>query len=309
MPKYVNRYLRLKVWPNGAKEPITFTQDWKITFNVRKCASAITVSYNTAEINIYNMTPQLRDLLSQKYMIVELEAGYLDDYTTIFAGYLYNLITVKNATELVTTLYCGSNTQAFGKTVNKCVQNVSVTDLIAQLCEEYGVSYRLPFKRDDVVQKSYTGSFGRVLALICKEYDILWTIENGQALFRDRKVAENQVKNSEVRVFTPISGLLGNPQVTEVGVRIHTLMHPALQVTDYFRLEAPYTEYSINNISTTPGLILGNDLNVYAHITTHTYNGLYMALSINVSGDTRGNAWYTDVEGSKIWPQQNDEQQ
>lgn len=304
MPDYVNRYLRLRVWPEGAPDPIVFTQDWKITYRVRKCASATTMSYNTAEISVYNMSSELRNLIAKQYLVVELDAGYINDHSIIFTGFLYNVITVKQTTEMITTLYCASDTQAYGKQVNKCVQNMTVTDLLSQLCEEYGVNYCLPFKRSDVVQKSYTGSFGRVIALICKEYDISCALDNGQLLFKDKRAETEEVINSEIKVFTPSSGLLGNPSVTEKGVRIRALLQPSLQVNDYFRLEAPYADYALSNIENTPGLVLGDELNVYAHIDTKTYNGVYMALSIIDTGDTRGNSWYTDVEGSKLWPEQ-----
>lgn len=304
MPDYFNRYLTLKVWPSGAKDPITLTQDWKITYKVKKCSSAVTMSYNTAEISIYNATSEIRELIAQKYNVVELDAGYVSNHGVIFSGYLYNLVTVKNNTDIVTTLYCATNTQIYGETVNKCVQNVLVTDLIAQICEEHGVSYRLPFKRNDVVQKSYTGSFGKVIAQICREYDISCGLDNGELLFRDRKTTEGDISKSEIKVLTPSSGLLGNPTVTERGVKVKSLLQPFIQVNDYFRLEAPYANYAINNISNTPGLILGNELNVFAHIDTHNYNGVYMALSLTESGDTRGNSWYTEIEGSKVWPEQ-----
>lgn len=304
MSEYVNRYLRLRIWPEGATDPIVFTQDWKITYRVRKCSSATTMSYNTAEISVYNMTTELRSLIAKKYNVVELDAGYINNHSIIFSGYLYNLATVKQTTELVTTLYCATNTQVYGRPVNKCVQNITVTDLISQLCQEYGVTYRLPFTRSDVVQKSYTGSFGRVIALICKEYNISCALDNGQLLFKDKTAKTKEVEKQEIKVFTPSSGLLGNPSVTEKGIRIRALLQPSLQVNDYFRLEAPYAEYAVNNLSNTPGLVLGDELNVYAHIDTKTYNGVYMALSIIDSGDTRGNSWYTDVEGSKLWPEQ-----
>lgn len=301
MTKYANRYLSLRMWPDGSKEPITLGVDWKIDFRVRKCSSAVTMSYNIAEISIYNATSKLIELISQKYTIIELDAGYLSSHGVIFSGYLYNLITTKQKTEMVTTLYCATNTQVYGKTVNKCVQNMSVTDFLAQLCEEYGVSYRLPFKRNDIVQKSYTGSFGRVISLICKEYSISCALDNGQLLFKDKSATQEEIKKSEIKVFSPSSGLLGNPTVTEKGVKVKLLLQPFIQVNDYFRLESKYANYALNNLSNTPGLVIGNDINAFAHIDTHNYNGLYMALSVIDSGDTRGNSWYTEIDSSKVW--------
>lgn len=304
MPNYINRYLRLSITPDKANEPVIFGQDWKITFRVRKCASASILSYNQAEISVYNMTSEMRNMLSTKYMPVTLDAGYESMHGIIFTGSVYNITTVKRATELITTFYCVSDTRAYENLVNECVSNITVKDLIARLCEQYGVSYSLQTTRNDVVQRSYTGVFSRIIALICYEYGISCALDNGQLIFKDKKSDEQTISSSNIKVYTPNSGILGNPTVTEIGIRFKALLQHDLQVNDYFRLEAPYAEYNLNELQRAPGMVEGGNVNALAHIDTHTYNGAYMVLNLIETGDTRGNSWYTEVEGSRIWPKQ-----
>ena len=304
MPNYINRYLMLNIWPENSLEAISFGVDWKITFRIKKCASSDFLSFNMAEISVYNMSSELREKLSSKNLLIELNAGYDSMHNVVFSGRVNNVTTVKQTTELITTFYCVSDTRSYTDLVNICVQNVSVTDLIAQLCDKHGVSYRLPFKRTDVVKKSYTGPFSKVIALICHEYGISCAMDNGQLLFRDRKATEETLDNAIIKVYTPNSGMIGNPTVTEVGVRFKALLQSDLKINDYFRLYAPYADYNLNSLDTRPNAVVGNELNAMAHIDTRTYNGAYMVLNLTMNGDTRGNAWYTDVEGSRIWPKQ-----
>ena len=300
MPNYINRYLRLSIWPENANEPAVFGQDWKITFRVRKCASATFMSYNTAEISVYNMTTALQEKLSKRYLAVKLDAGYESMHDFIFVGYVYNAVTTKRTTDLITTFYCVSNMQAYEKLINECVNNMTVKDLIEKLCKENGISYSVQTKRKDVVQRSLTGTLGKTLTKLCSEYKITMSLDNGKLVFKDEEVPAETLHKSDIKVFTPNSGMLGNPTVTEVGIRFKSLLQPGLQVNDYFRLEAPYADYNLSNLNTAPGMVEGGSVNAYAHIETHTYKGVYSALSIVSSGDTRGNAWYTEVEGRRV---------
>ena len=38
-------------------------------------------------------------------------------------------------------------------------------------------------------------------------------------------------------------------------------MLPSLQVTDYFKLEAPYAEYNLNELTARPNTVIGDELN------------------------------------------------
>lgn len=300
MPEYINRYLRLTFKREKYTNTITMDESWKVTFRIRKYAAADILSFNTAEISVYNMTSELREMLAVKNTSVKLEAGYAGMHNTIFTGIVNNVATTKQATELVTTFYCQSDTRAYENLVQECVQNITVTDLLKKLCEDRGISYRLPFTRQDVIKQSYTGTFSKVVALICHDYGISLALDNGVIIFRDKKQTANDVEASMIKVYTPTSGILGNPTVTEVGIRFKALMQPSLKINDYFRLEAPYADYNLNSLETRANTVLGDELNTAVHVDTRSYKGVYMALSMTFSGDTRGNSWYTDVEGARL---------
>lgn len=300
MPEYINRYLRLTFKRENYLNTITVDESWKVTFRIRKYAAADILSFNTAEISVYNMSSELREMLSVKNTAIKLEAGYSEIHNTIFTGIVNNVATTKQSTELITTFYCQSDARSYEDLVQECVQNITVTDLLKKLCEERGVSYRMPFNKQDVVKQSYTGTFSKVVAMICHEYDISLALDNGVLIFRDKKQTVNDINNSLIKIYTPTSGILGNPTVTEVGIRFRALLQPSLKIHDYFRLEAPYADYNLNALETRANTVIGTELNTAVHIDTRSYKGVYMALSMTISGDTRGNSWYTDVEGARL---------
>lgn len=310
--RYVDRYLRMIMRrpmimssgkaSNSMARIYVFNRDWKIVFRIRKAASSDFLSFNTAEISVYNMTATMRKELSTKGITVTLTAGYQELKDCIFEGTVNNVTTVKNGTDLITTFYCTGDTSAYSEGVSIAPRNITVTQLLANLCNEHGVPYKLPFNRSDIVSKSYIGTFSRVIALICHDYKISAGLDNGTLLFKDKNVTQEEVRVTDSIQLTPNTGMLGNPTVTQQGANVHAFIQPTIKVNDYFTLYAPYADYNLTNLTLTPGMVYGDNLNAIAHIDTHNYNGLYMALSIVHNGDTRGNSWYTDIQGSRIWP-------
>lgn len=312
---YVDRYLRLTVRQpfiagrpasDGASSNIAqtfiFDQNWKIVFRIRKNASATFLSFNTAEISIYNMTSAMRQALSLPGTTVSMVAGYKDYKGSIFEGVINNLTTVKQGTELVTTLYCSGDATNYDKGCSISPQNITVTQLLANICNLNGITYKLPFSRSDVVSKSYNGTVSQVIAQICYDFAISAGLDDGVLIFKDKNVTQEQISETDAIRLTPDSGLLGNPTVTDSGMNVHAFIQPTIKVNDYFTLYAPYADYNLGNLTLRPNAVRGDNLTALAHIDTRNYNGVYMALSIIHNGDTRGNSWYTDIQGSRIWP-------
>lgn len=297
----VGRYLDLQFKVPGQDNGPRFNVDWKIAFTINKAASSNFLSFNTAEIAIYNMKAETISLVAQRGVTVWLDAGYETNHGVIFSGVVNNVTTTKRGPDIITTFYCTSDTFAYSQPIERTVQNVLVTDLIKQLCDSVGASYKILVNRKDVVKSSYSGPFSKVLAMICADYDIVCSLDNGFLNFTDRNLSGEQAENNLQLTFTPETGMIGNPQVTETGISFRNLITPKLMVNDIFSLYAPYAEYNLNELTRTPNKVLGGELNAFAFLDTHNYNGTFMALSIKFNGDTRGNAWYLNVEGSRIW--------
>lgn len=297
---YANRYLNLTL-RSAQGRGYTFGVDWKITFRVRKSASSNYLSFNQTEISIYNMTSDYRTLVAQEGFTVTLDAGYMDKHAIIFDGVVNNITHTKNGLDIITTLYCSSSVRNYDNPVQLSMQNITVTDLLKKICEENDVSYVLPFTRADVVTKSYSGTLARVIAMLCFDYDLSAGIDNGVLIFKDKKRTSDEISTPEIYTFTPLTGVLGSPTINERGVSLKTLMNADIQVNDYFNLYAPYANFNLGSLTQRPNAVTGGRLNAMAHIDTHSYNGLYMALSLEFTGDTRSNTWYTNIEGSRIW--------
>ena len=315
--KYINRYLKLSlITPDiagfaGSGGVYNFNADWKITFNVRKSSSATFLSFNEAEISIWNMTERVRRKIAQAGCMVVLDAGYEKKHGQIFNGLVSNIVTTKNGPDIVTTLYCMSDQAKYYKPIEQTARNVAVKDLIVQLCKNVGASYQVSHLQElagQIVNRSYSGPFSKVIAMICADYKIYVGLDNGFLDFRDKKETAENILPEDVRVFTPNTGMIGNPQVTETGVDIKNLIVPDIRVNDYFKLQADYAAYNLSELTRTPNKVLGGELNAFQFIDTHSYNGIFMALSINFMGDTRGNEWSVSIQGSRIWNKNKAEQ-
>lgn len=298
---YVNRYLRLNVYPQGTSNPVVFDTTWRIQFRVKKFASSNYLSFNQAEISVYNMTSELRTTLAQRDMSITLIAGYEDKKNPIFDGVINNVVTSKSGTDLITTFYCSSNIRNYNEPVQISTQNMTVTDVLKKICTEHGIRYELPFTRAEIIAKSYSGTLAKVVAMICYDYKLSAGIDNGVLVFKNKLQTASSIADDSVYTFTPNTGMLGSPTVNERGVSLQSLLNPDIRVNDYFKLYAPYANYNLNTLTNRPNAVLGGELNAMAFIDTSTYNGLYMALSLEFQGDTRSNSWYTHVEGSRVW--------
>lgn len=298
--QYVNRYLKLTVRAANNTTKI-YDVSWKIVFSIRKSASSNYLSFNQAEISIYNLNTDEQNWIAQTGTTITLDAGYQDLHANIFDGVVNNITHSKNGVDVVTTLYCSSTVRNYAVNAGVSVQNMTVTDLLKSICEKNSISYVLPFNKSDIVAKSYSGTVAKVIAMICTDYSISAGIDNGVLIFKDKDKTTDDIKDQEIRTFTPTSGVLGSPALTEYGISFQTLMNPKLQVNDYFNLKAPYINYNLNNLNVRPNAVTGSVVNAMAHTNVHNYNGLYMALSLSFQGDTRGNAWYTNIEGSRVW--------
>lgn len=299
---YKDRYLLLEIWSKYADNPVTFDIDWKITFDITKNASSDYMSFNTAEISVYNMRSDVRELLSEYGLKIRLSAGYKELNGVIFEGVVNNVTVEKESTDIITTFFCASDLTALSNDVSDTLNGINVTDYLTNLCKKNNIS--LDIKRIDksITQYTVDGSVSQTIARVCSLFGLSYSIDNGVIRIVSKDISANDVKDDEVIVVTPTTGLIGNPNITEEGCNIKTLLDCRYHVNGFYRLEAPFAAYNLNDLTLRPETVAGGELNALAHIDEHTYNGTYMILSMQLNGDTRGNAWYTSIRGSKLWP-------
>lgn len=300
--QYKNRYLNLEVWPKYADKPVTFGVDWRITFDITKNASSDYLSFNTAEIEIYNMTSETRALISQEGLRIRLDAGYEDLHKVIFEGVVNNVTVVKENVDIITTLFCSSDMTALSNDVSETLNGINITDYLSNLCKKNGIKLEMKKIDKSITEYSVDGSVSQTIARICSLFGLTYSIDDGMIRIISKDVKSDDVKDNEAILVTPTTGMLGNPDITEEGCNVKTLLDCRHHVNGYYKLEAPFASYNLNNLTVRPEAVLGGELNAIAFIDSRTYNGIYMVLSMQIKGDTRGNAWYTLLRGSRLWP-------
>lgn len=298
---YKNRYLLLEIFPKDSNEPITFDINWKITFSVNKNASSDYLSFNTANISIFNMNSKTRALIASKGLKVRLSAGYEDLNGVIFEGVVNNIVVTKEGTDIITTLYCASDLSALSNDASETLNNVNVSDYLTNLCKKNGISINIKKINKQLTEYTVDGSVSQTIARICSIFGLSYSIDNGTINIVDKNITSDEINNNDIIPVSPTTGLLGNPNITEEGCNIKTLLDCRYHVNGYYKLEAPFASYNLNNLELRPEAVIGGELNALAFIDTQTYNGIYMILSMQFNGDTRGNAWYSSIRGSKLW--------
>lgn len=279
------------------KYPIT------MNFNVKRNAFA---EANTSSIQFLNIDPSYRTKLwkdsfnMEKYIGVELYAGYGDTMPLIFKGYVNSCYSVKKGGEVdfVTTIdatdagyllqygFCNM-TASKGSTMENIIQTLmnGVPDVkVGYLTDD--------FKNKQI--KKDTTYIGQPLDLITRDYSQYQVfIDNGNLhVLGERDI----IPNEEVYAITSNSGLLGSPRRNDTLVEADILFEPGLKVGQSVVLMSDSLEnlndtYKVVGISH-QGLISATQSGqVTTNVTLNKGEGILNQLSKMSAGE--------DIKGSK----------
>jgi hypothetical protein len=100
------------------------------------------------------------------------------------------------------------------------------------------------------------------------------------------------IPSGNVPLISPATGLIGIPEQMQNGLNFRTLLNPAIKVGQLIKLDTN----AINRLRYgTDSQSQGTNLALAVSATSVNKQGLYYAMVVNHSGDTRGNPWYSDV--------------
>ncbi len=258
--------------------------DCKIKFEIAKSYRA---KDNTAKIEIYNLSPQTRKLISDEDSLVRVFAGYKEykGLVEIGQGDISKIKHNRDKTEVVTEMYLAeglnrirSNPINFGYAYDSKVSLSEILDKITQ-------QSKIVFRKIDVDESkrigmgySDSGSIDHVLNNLGLSFDFTWSIQNGVITIKGNKPGAK----TEVMVLTPESGLILHPEsVKEVSRRIE---------------KAEITKLSKKARSVQVLLEPHLQIHDVVKIQSQDIKGLYQVQKITHRGDTRGNEWYSSLE-------------
>jgi hypothetical protein len=113
-----------------------------------------------------------------------------------------------------------------------------------------------------------------------------WSIQDGKLTL----IPLTSYVPGDTPVISPSTGLIGVPEQTENGIRMRVLLNPALKIGQRVKLDSTVNalRLGLDVQSQVPNLLLQRTAKKNA-------DGLYYVMAAEHSGDTRGNAWYTDL--------------
>lgn len=257
-------------------------------------------SPNNAEIRVYNLSAATVKTIRDEYSTVVLQAGYEASYGVIFKGTVKQWrIGRENATDSYLDILAADgdifhNFSFVSATLDAgssgATQLAALTNITGQAIDSSASRLRsfggvLPRGR------VLFGMSRDVLDAVARTHQATWSIQDGVV----RVIDLDGYTPGEAVVLTSKTGLIGQPESTQEGVKLRCLLNPKLQ---------PGRLVSVNNKSINQTLQTPGSANVpfnqrvgFQAFADTAADGLYRIYVIDHTGDTRGQAWYSELTG------------
>jgi hypothetical protein len=278
------------------------------TFNIQAASEE---SPSTAAIRVYNLSKETVDKILGKaggveYSRVVLNAGYQQaNYGVIFDGTIKQFRRGKeNATDTFLDILAADGdveynfgtvkaTLESGATTNQVIDTVS-----SQMGLEKG--YIPPPSGGILPRGKVLWGMGRaIMRQVSNTQQWAWSIQNGQV----QMVPLDSYLPGEAVVVTRDTGMVGFPEQTDEGIKVRTLLNPKLVVSGLLKIDNASINVTLAQNSEAlrgaNGEVVGQlPYNQYAGIQQFadiSNDGIYFIYVVEHVGDTRGQAWYSDI--------------
>jgi len=253
---------------------------------------------NTANIRIFGLNRDTRNKIQKEFTDVLMQAGYEQNFGVIFTGTAKKIITGKdNNVDTYLEIQAADGDTAYNfSTVNATISaGATQRDQIDQVIKvmktkgvvggavEVGDTQKLPrakvmygMSRDYMRQSASSGGAS-------------WTIQNGVV----QVIPLTGVLPNEAVVLNSGSGLVGRPEQTNTGIKFRCLLNPFILVGGAVQInQADIQEAELDQSFADPASKSKKE----DKPVTIEADGLYRVITLNLTGDTRGNDWYCEGE-------------
>lgn len=273
-----------KVVIEGAK--VITIENSKIQFEIIKSKNA---KENTAKVEIYNLAPATRKLITEQDALVRIFAGYAQNKGLIEIGQgdISKVKHNRDKTEVVTEIYIAEglrkirdNPISISFSSKSKLKLANVLDNLRTKSNNQFVFRLIDVDESKTIDNGYSdlGSLDQILNNLAIQFGFGWSVQNGIITIKGTKKS----LANEIMLLTPKNGLILHPEsVKHVSRRLEksSITRQEKKVNSIQALLQPHLQ--VNDIIA----IASGDL-----------NGKYEIQKITHKGDTRGNDWYSDME-------------
>ncbi|WP_332116087.1 phage protein [Azorhizobium caulinodans] len=273
----------------GNSSEATDLSNMRIRFAVRQGDVA---TPNNADIVITNLSAATANKIKKEYNSIVLQAGYSGNLATIFEGEIVQVrVGRENPTDTYVNVIAKEGHVAFNfGFVNKALASGHTyrdqVDACLAALKPYGIT--AGFIADLGATKMPRGKalFGMVrdqLRTICQATGTSWSIQ-GKKL---QIVKNDTYVPGDAIVLNSRTGLVGMPVQTLGGIEVRCLLNPQIK---------PGRRIQIDQASIQEATLTTNYQNAQNYLIPETAaDGLYRVITVDHSGDTRGNPYYSDI--------------
>jgi hypothetical protein len=272
--RFIRQWAITATAPGVVSEARTWT-DIDITFDIEKSADR---GINNGKLTLFNLNSDSRKFLSQPLVIVQVDAGYVEDFNTIWSAEIefcsHSLSGTDWETEL--TLRDGAAPcrtieaeKSFDdRTPHVALVNYLITQLTTAPNENVSALTRGVIDLSNITGnmdkgESLNGLAYEELVLKCRGFSTSVYVTD----YKLNVVPFNMPLFQDVTILNRDTGLIGTPEITETGVKISALMSAKLE----------------------PGALF--------EVQSNSVNGRYLVENMRYKGESFGNNWNVEIEG------------
>ncbi|MEN6629814.1 MAG: hypothetical protein ABFC42_09225 [Sulfuricella sp.] len=251
---------------------------------------------NTADIRVYNVNDDTALKAEKEFTRIVIQAGYEGNFGVIFDGTIKQ---IRRGRESPTDTYLDITAADGDSAYNFSTVAVSLAagskpddhvNVILQGMTEHGVSrgYIQPVESNGLPRgKVIFGMTKDELREVARNTNTNWSIQDGKL----QMVGINAYLPGEAVVVNAATGMIGQPEATQNGIRVKTLLNPNIKIGGVIKLNNKDIQQYRYGLSVSQQV-----QNEFARLSTKTNDdGMYYVMIADHSGDTRGGDWYSDL--------------
>jgi hypothetical protein len=261
---------------------------------------------NSADIRIYNVSALTAAKIQPEFSTVEIQGGYGDsasgNYGLLFSG---TVIQTRNGridqrdSYVDITAADGDEAYNYSTLAVSLAAGTTPRDTVQTLLQtmaKHGITagYVAPSLGEGnhrVRGRVYFGLTRDELRNFCRANNMVWSVQDGKLTM----IAGDGYVPGSIPVISPSTGLIGVPEQTEAGINVRVLLNPSIKIGQIIKLDSSNVNqlrYGLDGVNKETTI---HNLYTLQKVVNLSRDGHYYVLSINHSGDTRGNEWYSDL--------------
>jgi hypothetical protein len=280
------------VLKNAAGDRIDVS-DLRFTFEIKQFDIQ---SPNTAEVIIFNLSEDTSKRISREFTKIVLWAGYESNLGPIFEGTVRQFRRGRNSpVETYFNLRCADGDIAYTQsTINvSLAAGATAEDIVTAVLTALapqgitrGYITTLPEVRAPRAM-TLSGMTRDVLRELTQAWNVVWSIQQNKLTILP---INGRALPGAAIVLNSATGMIGMPEQTIDGIQVRALLNPQIVIGKTLRIDNKAIQEARVDLS-----YFGEVRNAMVREVRITDDGLYRVIAVDHSGDTRGDAWYSDI--------------